>query len=112
MCKFMSGIVLKNKLIYDIDIDSHEDLLKKANLNDGTINPNFVRVELLPEDGDVFNHDLKNWKLKVDQDFRPDWFDDKEAEKEMKLAIKEVFEQRFIVNRVVKEIKEGRWFVS
>ena len=59
-------------------------MVEKFKLKDDSKQPNFVRVELLPQDNDIFNHDLKNWKLKVDQDFKPDWFDLDVSEKLMK----------------------------
>jgi hypothetical protein len=98
MCKFLSGIITKNKTIYDLDKDSHEDLIIKAGLKDTSRNPNFVRVELVPIDGDVFNHNPKNWKLEVDQDFRPEWFSKDFADAEMRKALADVINQRFIIN--------------
>jgi len=98
MCKFFSGIVCKDRLVYDLDNDSHEVLLEKTGFNDDKPFPNFVRVELLPQDDDIFNHDLKNWKLRVDQDRVPDWFDKSDAEKKMLAALKKVFKERFIIN--------------
>ena len=97
MCQFFSGIIeYKHKgVIYDLDKDSHEDLIKKGNLDDSKREPNFVRVELLPQDNNIFNHKLDNWKLKIDQDFIPNWFDEQKAEKQMKEAIKEVWKERF-----------------
>ena len=86
MCRFHSGIVTyKNRsVIADLDKDSHTDLLEIGELKDTSINPKFVRVEILPIDGDIFNHKLSNWKLHIDQDLIPDWFDKAKAEKMMK----------------------------
>ncbi len=41
MCMFKSGIItFKNKsVIHDLDNDSHEDLIKKAGLDDSTKEP-------------------------------------------------------------------------
>ena len=62
MCQFHSGIITyKNKrAITNLDKDSHTDLLEQAGLKDDTSNPNFVRVEILPQDGDIFNHKESN----------------------------------------------------
>ena len=111
MCKFMSAIVTKKSIIWDLDIDSHEDLLAKAGIKDIKIDPNFVRVELVPTDNDVFNHDIKNWKLHVDQDFKPDWFDADDAEKKMRKLVGSCFAERFIKSKI-KEITAGRWFLG
>lgn len=70
MCQFFSAIITKNKTHYNLDHDDHGRLLRELKIKDNHCSPNFVRVELLPEDGDIFNHSIKNWKLKVDQDFR------------------------------------------
>jgi hypothetical protein len=112
MCQFKSGIVLKDKVFCPLDYDSHEEMIKELKLKDDTTSPNFVRVEIIPADGNIFNHDLKNWQLKVDQDFRPDWFSEKFAETEMKKALKDVFNSRFLIDREIKEISEGRWFLK
>ncbi len=111
MCKFFSVIVTKKSIVWDIDIDNHTTLLEKAGIKDEKKDPNFVRVELLPKDSDVFNHDLKNWKLHVDQDFKPDWFDENDAEKRVKKLVGEVFVGRFIKSKI-KEITAGRWFLG
>ena len=112
MCQLMSGLITKEKTYYDLDSDSHEDLIKKAGVVDDGNSPDFVRVEMIPKDGNIFNHDIKNWVLKVDQDFRPKWFSEKFAEAEMKKAIKELWAERFVLGRTIKEIKNGRWFVG
>jgi len=75
------------------------------NIKDDSLNPNFVRVELLPKDGDIFNHSIKNWNLKVDQDLIPDWFDKEKVERACKSAIKKVFKERFLIGKNVDEIK-------
>ena len=98
MCQLKSGIVLKDKVFIPLDYDSHEDMIKELKLDDTTKEPNFVRVEIIPRDGDIFNHNLDNWKLKVDQDCKPEWFNDKFAEAEMKKELKKWFAERFIVN--------------
>jgi len=112
MCRMLSGLVLKDKTLYNLDRDNHEDLIKEAGLKDESKNPDFVRVEIVPIDGNVFNHDPKNWQLKVDQDFRPDWFSEKFAESEMRKALQELFDTRFVIGRTIQEIKEGRYFLG
>jgi len=98
MCKLKSAIVLKDRIFMPLDYDSHEKMLEELKLNDKTTNPDFVRVEIVPQDGDLFNHDLDNWKLVVDQDFLPEWFSEKLTEKEMKQELKTFFKERFIIN--------------
>jgi hypothetical protein len=112
MCKFFSAVITKKSVIWDIDNDSHEFLLEKAGIKDTKADPSFVRVELLPVDGNIFNHALKNWKLQVDQDYRPEWFDEADAERRVKKLITTVFKERFVINRTVNNITSGRWFVG
>jgi hypothetical protein len=112
MCQIKSGIVLKNKVFMPLDYDSHEEMLKELKLIDKDNKPEFVRVEIIPIDRDIFNHDLKNWQLKVDQDFKPEWFSEKFAEIEMKEQLKNWWSERFLINRELAEIKEGRWFLK
>ena len=99
MCNFLSGIVTyKNKkVLYDLDDDSHEFLIKTHKLDDTRDVPNFVRVELIPADSNICNMDLANWNLTVDQDIIPDWFDEKAAEAAMKDALQKVWTERFII---------------
>ena len=112
MCNFFSGIVTKDKTYAGWETDSHEDLIKAAKLDDTTNNPNFVRVEFVPKDGDIFNHNSDNWVLKVDQDFKPEWFTEKFAKSEMRKNLENFVKERFIVDREVDEIKTGRWFLK
>ena len=112
MCRYFSAIVTKDKILWDLDTDSHEDLIEKFKLKDTTKEPDFVRVEILPKDNNIFNHDLKNWELHKDQDLIPGWFDFKASEKEVKKVLKESFEQRFLISRSIDEIKKGRWFLK
>ena len=112
MCKIKSGIVLKDKVFMPMDYDSHEEMIKELGLKDNTKNPDFVRVEITPKDGNIFNHDLENWELQVDQDFKPDWFSKKFAEVEMKKELKNWWKERFIISGKIDKIDKGRWFLG
>ena len=108
MCQFKSGLILKNKTICPLDHDNHEEMIKKAGLKDNGYSPKFVRVEIHPIDGNIFNHDLKNWKLIVDQDYRPDWFEEKWTEEEMKKELQILFKERFIIDDKTWQKREGQ----
>ena len=115
MCEVKSGVVLPDKIVVPLDIDSHTEILESLGIRDSSPFPNFVRVECRPIDDDIFNHDLNNWYLSVDQDFIPEWFDKDKAERQFKeIYLPEFFEKRFIINREVDEIaaNSGRWFVK
>ena len=95
------------------DYDDHSKMLETLGIKDNSKDPQFVRVEMNPIDGNIFNLDLSNWKLKVDQDFRPDWFSEKFTEAEMKKELKKWWEERFIFNdKTGKNIKDGKFYLK
>ena len=76
MCRLKSGIILKDR-IFIPEYNSHTEMLVELGIEDNYLNASktFVRFELSPEDSDIFS-DIDNWKLKVDQDIVPDWYDE------------------------------------
>lgn len=76
MCKFKSGICLKDR-VFVPGYDSHSRMLEELHIEDDFAHASkvFVRAELSPKDGDITN-DIDGWKLKVDQDVLPDWWDE------------------------------------
>ena len=110
MCNFLSAIITKNDVFYDFDIDSHEELIKKHGLNDKTKDPDFVRVEYVPED--VLD-DKKPWAFRTDQDFKPEWYSEKWAEKQMQPIRKLFYKERVIKNakETFKIEKGNRWYI-
>ena len=75
MCEFISALVLRNgDLVCDPEhTDSHEDLVDSIGYADKG-NDAFVRVEFLPPDGNYA--DANAYGLRVDEDVKPDWFND------------------------------------
>src|SRR3990167_2192162 len=98
MCRFKSAIITRTEVLHDLDSDSHEELITKYKLNDRTITPDFVRVEMTQVDDDIFNHARGNWLLKIDQDLRPDWFDEAEAAEAMWRCLEQTFSERFVMS--------------
>ena len=76
MCQLKSGIILKNR-VFVPEYDSHTEMLEELGIKDDYLNASktFVRVELSPTNGDVFS-DIDTWKLTVDQDIIPEWYDE------------------------------------
>ena len=109
MCQFFSALVLKNKILCDLDLDSHEEILKKYNIKDDSLDPDFVRVELTPPNHN-FKAPLSEWIFKVDQDLRPDWFEETGARADVEKALKKVLKQR-LISSGKKTVKSGRWIV-
>ena len=86
MCRMKSCLVLKNR-VFCPAYDSHQNMLKELGIKDNEINAmkTFVRVELVPPEATSNYFDdkyftslqapLSEWKLIVDQDMVPDWWE-------------------------------------
>lgn len=109
MCQFKSAIVLKNR-VYVPDHDHHSDMLQELGIEDNFAHASkvFVRVELSPTDGDKTS-DVYGWKLKVDQDITPDWWDEKADAQRVKDAIKEWCDVHILRNGN-HVVKDGVWY--
>lgn len=91
MCRFKSGLILKNKvMLTPIYNESHSTMLDKCGIEDTDFNARkvFIRAELIPYDGD-FMSDISKWKYIVDQDVTPDWYEE-DPEKYEEMFRKEV----------------------
>ena len=89
MCQLKSGIILKNR-VFVPEYDSHTEMLEELGIKDDYLNASktFVRVELSPANGDVFS-DIDTWKLTVDQDIIPEWYDEDIYKPQVVEAVKE-----------------------
>lgn len=77
MCRLKSGIIFKGRsVVAPGENDSHSDLLEELGMEDTQANAmtKFVRAELLPPNDEWWT-DPDTWKMHVDQDIVPDWFD-------------------------------------
>jgi len=77
MCKYFSCLVNKTgRVVGDGSIDSHEELYQIYKIKDDRPKELLLwaKIEILPQDGDIFNHDIKNWDLTIDEERKPDWF--------------------------------------
>jgi hypothetical protein len=101
-------ILTSNSCLWDLNTDSHEDIIKKYNLNDKTISPDFIRVELVPPDHN-YSLPLKEWKFVVDQDYLPEWFNKKEAEKATRRELKNWAQAKIIRNQTVEEEEDKNY---
>lgn len=98
MCVFFSAILTDKKLLYDIMLDNHEDIIDMYGLDDRSMCPNFVRMQFTPNNGDLFNNDMDQWKLNIDQDFIPEWFNSFSARDLMINALLDIKCKHFIVD--------------
>lgn len=86
MRRIKSCLVLKNR-VFCPAYDSHQNMLKELGIEDNEVNAmkTFVRVELVPPEATSNYFDdkyftslqapLPEWKLVVDQDIVPDWWE-------------------------------------
>jgi hypothetical protein len=115
MCKFASGI-MKYKMSgiwWDMDLDSHSDLMEKFGIKDEKTPAAFVKFEMTPKDHNPFNHSRENWRLEADQDQIPEWWDRKRAEEMFWPILQSIFAERFLVDVLdVRKIEIGRWYTK
>ena len=112
MCRFKSGIILKNKcVIAQGGNDSHSDLLERLAIEDSQENAmrRFVRAELLPPNNEWWREPDELWKFNVDQDILPDWFteDSGKYEADFREAVKEWWKEHIIVDKKIDELSSG-----
>ena len=101
MCRFKSGIILKNRVVLAPECnDSHSDLLESLEIEDTHLNASktFVKAELTPPDGNKAI-DVSKWEYVVDQDIIPEWYNDDPGryENEFRDAVKEFIKDKFVV---------------
>jgi hypothetical protein len=85
MCEAFSCLFLKNgEVLWKFGVDSHEDLVQAAKLQDDGREQTFVRVEITPRNKSYLRPDA--WTYRVDQDDRPEWYRAEFAEEECRKA--------------------------
>ena len=114
MCRFKSGIILKDKVVIaPEDNDSHSDLLESLGIEDSYIGASktFVRAELVPKnDSEWWIDPAENpekWMFVVDQDITPDWFDKETHEKEFRESICEWWRTHVLVDKKLEDLRTG-----
>lgn len=100
MCKFKSGVILKNRVVLaPMYNDSHSRLLESLKIEDNDINAMkmFVRAELIPANNDKTT-DVGSWRFVVDQDVVPEWFKEEPEryEADFRNAVKEWMSANFV----------------
>jgi hypothetical protein len=87
--------------------DAHEEIIKEYKLVEMMgEEPNFVRVEISPENGDM-TIDLDKWVYKLDQDIKPRWYEKENVEARTRTALKEWADARRFVSRDAGTITDG-----
>ena len=111
MCNFKSALCLKDR-VFVPDYDSHDRMLKELGIHDDYLHASktFVRVELSPADGDPAS-DPMGWRIKIDQDILPDWFDHKGDEPRVKEAVAEWCKVH-VLREGEHEVHDGVWIAT
>ena len=113
MCRFKSGVILKNKVVIAPgENDSHSDLLKSLGIEDSYIGATktFVRAELVPVNDEWWvspEEEPDKWTFVVDQDITPDWFDRSEHEKKFRDAVCDWWKTHVLVDQKIDELNSG-----
>jgi hypothetical protein len=110
MCQPASFVALKGKVFWSKTSDSHEAIIEEFNINMDTCRgPAGVRVELIPP-ANWDGTSLKGWVYQLDQDIRPDWYDEGEVKAACEKAL-----PKWATYHVAKDnqtITEGSWVVG
>ena len=113
MCRFKSGVILKNKVVIAPgENDSHSDLLESLGIEDSYIGATktFVRAELVPVNNEWWvspEEEPDKWTFVVDQDITPDWFDRSEHEKTFRDAVCDWWKTHVLVDQKIDELNSG-----
>lgn len=115
MCQLKSCLVLKNR-VFCPAYDSHQDMLKELGIEDNEVNAmkTFVRVELTPPEATSNYFDdkyftslqapLPEWKLVVDQDITPDWWEPSIYRRAIEEEVQKWLNKYVLINQEEKTI--------
>ena len=83
MCNYKSGVITRDGRVFvEMDIDSHEEIIKRHALREGTpADPwaNYVSAECLPR-RDLLSRKREDWDYRLDErDAKPAWYAEDEA---------------------------------
>ena len=88
MCNFASIVLTKERAFWELDTDSHSEIIARNRINEaGVRGLNVVKVEITPGPRTVDFDDLESWDLKFDQDQFPEWHDPVKSEERARRAL-------------------------
>jgi hypothetical protein len=111
MCRLASFVVTREKVLWHPSDDSHEKIISHYHLDDKR-ESNFVRVEMVPPNGDYFKP-FSEWKFCIDQDKIPEWFSKKVEEDMVRAELPKWKKKRqffYDAMEFVKTIKDVPYF--
>lgn len=111
MSQFKSALVLKDRIFLP-DYDSHDKMLQELGIEDNFTNASkvFVRVELSPTDENIFSA-VDGWKLNVNQDILPDWWNEAERLPQLKELV-ETWMRKHTIYAGEREVSDGVWLAT
>lgn len=109
MCRFKSAICLKDR-VFVPDYNSHSKMLEELHIEDDFAHASkvFVRVELVPKYDDKTSN-VDEWKLNVDQDVLPDWWDENDYLPRIKAGVK-AWCDIHILRDGMHTVRDGIWY--
>lgn len=109
MCQLKSCLVLKDR-VFCPDYDSHQQMLKELGIEDNYLHASktFVRVELTPPNDNTRSliEPLNKWRLMVDQDITPEWWDEKADRQRVEEAV-EAWRREYVFTEGEHVVRAG-----
>jgi hypothetical protein len=119
MCNFFSCILKRNGDVLSLPYsDSHDDIIEENKLDDsspiGSNARNWMRVEIQPPNGDVFEKNIKNWKISIDEQIKEEWYMRNQIEFDNILwdILRKELKKVIIVDRCVHKVVNMRVFLG
>ena len=81
-------VVCREKVLCSSKHDSHRRLLDEAEISTNSTEPDFVKVELVPQDNKF--EDLDSYTFQIDQTYLPEWWSAEFAESECREILKRI----------------------
>lgn len=113
MCKFKSGIILKDR-VFIPDYDSHARMLEELKIRDEQFTPNFVKVEFAPPFGlNIDYSDYSKWIFRVDQDVLPEWYVEEVDRKRFIEEFSKWAKDNIVINKeITKDSKNYKAYIN
>ena len=117
MCKFKSGIITKEGMVYFNEFeDSHSGILEANGIKDETTDAEkkrFARFELVPpNDTDGVFAPFDKWTLQIDEEVVPLWFINKKHGKRCKEACIEWLTERVLIGKQIDTLADKIYWIK
>ena len=107
MSTYKRMIISEEGVLSPLDDTDYEDVLSKFENKCR----DFIQIKLYPKDGNIFNHNLKNWKFDLDLEDIPVWFNKSKYLTKCNNSLLFWFKKRFKLNKTgLTVVKKGHYF--